>query len=335
MQRRILNVLLACCGCLAAGALATLSLAARQAPHSPKTHWEPYKHKPTVPQPDQHLTDAAIVGAIDLHAHHDPDSYPRSADAFEIAKLAKDRGLRGIVLKNHWTETAGIAYLVRKYATPGYEVFGAVTLDTAVGGVNPQAVRYMVDVAGGYGRIVWLPTHDSEHEVRYNKDERPFVRVSQGGQLLPEVHEVIGLVAQHDLTLATGHVTPQETLQILKAAKAAGVKRLIVTHPLLAPQFTWMSIEQLREAANLGAFIELTGGAVSTEGEPKRRALAAVKAIGARHFIVGSDAGLAGRANHTDTLALAAKALRAAGVSEADLTLMFKDNPAFLVKLKP
>ena len=336
MPRRIVNVLLALCGCLLAVVLATLSLAARQAvPLAAKTHWEAYKHTPTVPQPDRHLTDPAIIGAIDLHAHHDPDSYPRSADAFEIARLAKERGLRGIVLKNHWTETAGLAYMVRKYATPDYDVFGAVTLDTAVGGVNPQAVRYMIDVAGSYGRIVWMPTHDSEHEVRYNKEQRPFVRVSQGGRLLPEVHEVIGLVAQHDLALATGHVTPEETLQILKAAKAAGVKRLIVTHPLLDPQFTLMSIGQLQEVADLGAFIELTGGALSTEGEPKRRALAAVKAIGASYFIVGSDAGLAGRANHTDTLALAAKALRAAGVSEADLNLMFKENPAYLVRLKP
>jgi len=299
-----------------------------------QTHWERYRRQATKPQPDQHLTDPAIVGAIDLHAHHDPDSYPRQADAFEIARLAMERGLRGIVLKNHWTETAGVAYLVRKYATPGFEVFGAVTLDTPIGGVNPQAVRYMADVAGGYGRIVWMPTHDSEHEVRYNKEQRPFVRVSRAGALLPEVHEVIGLIAQHDLTLATGHVTPEETLQILRAAKAAGVKRMIVTHPLLDPQFTWMSIDQLREAADLGAFIELTGGAVTADGEPKRRALAAVKAIGGSHFIVGSDAGLAGRPNHTDTLALAAKSLRAAGVSEAELTLMFKDNPAFLVKLK-
>lgn len=76
-----------------------------------------------------------------------------------------------------------------------------------------------------------------------------------------------------------------------------------------------MSIEQLKEAANLDAFIELTGGALSSEGESRRRALAALQAIGARHFFVGSDAGLAGRANHTDTLALAAKALRAAGSS--------------------
>ena len=96
MHRHVVNVLLVLCVSLAAGGLATLSLAARQAPQGPKTHWEPYKHKPTVPQPDQHLTDPAIIGAIDLHAHHDPDSYPRYADAFEIAKLAKERGLRGI-----------------------------------------------------------------------------------------------------------------------------------------------------------------------------------------------------------------------------------------------
>lgn len=311
-----------------------VSLAAQQAGPADKTHWERYKKLVTTPQPDRHLTDPAIIGAIDLHAHHDPDSYPRDADAFEIARLAKARGLRGIVLKNHWTETAGLAYLVRKYATPGFEVFGAVTLDTAVGGVNPQAVRYMVDVAGHYGRIVWMPTHDSEHEVRYNKEQRPFVRVSHEGKLLPEVHEVIGLVAQHDLALATGHVTPEEALQILRAAKAAGVKRLIVTHPVLDPQFTLMSIDQLRAATDLGAFIEITGGAVANEGAPKQRAIAALRAIGPSHFFVGSDAGLAGRANHTDTLVLAAKSLREAGISDADLTLMFKDNPAFLVKLR-
>jgi hypothetical protein len=44
-------------------------------------------------------------------------------------------------------------------------VFGGLTLDTPVGGVNPQAVRYMADVTGHYGRIVWMPTHDSEHEA--------------------------------------------------------------------------------------------------------------------------------------------------------------------------
>src|SRR5688572_7732957 len=158
---------------------------------SPKAHWEPYKARTPKPSVDQKLTDPALVGAIDLHAHHGPDSYARQWDAFEVAKLAKERGMRGVVLKNHWTETAGLALLVRKYGTQGIEVFGSVTLDTPVGGVNPMALRYMVDVEGNWGRIVWMPTHDSEHEVAYNKGRRAKAIFSRNGKLIPEVFEVL------------------------------------------------------------------------------------------------------------------------------------------------
>ena len=314
-------------------AFASIGLIAAQ--QAPQTHWEQYKTLKADPVPDQHLSDPVLIGAIDVHMHPDPDVYPRQADACDVVKLARDRGMRGIVLKNHFTETAGLAYLARKYAAPGFEVFGALTLDLPVGGVNPQAVRYMVDAAGGYGRVVWMPTHDSEHEVRYNKESRPFVRVSRNGKLLPDVHEVIALVAQHDLALATGHVTPEEALQILRAAKTAGVKRLIVTHPMFAPQYTWMTIDQMRVAADLGALIEITGNSVVRDPEAGPRVLAAIKAIGARHFFVSTDSGLIGTPNVTDTLVLVARTLRTGGVAEADLTAMFKDNPAFLVRLAP
>src|SRR6476469_8959476 len=83
-----------------------------------QTAWESYKNRKYPPSADKHLTDPALVGAIDLHAHCDPDSYPRSWDGFEVARLDKERGLRGLVLKNHYTETAGLAFLVRKYGTP-------------------------------------------------------------------------------------------------------------------------------------------------------------------------------------------------------------------------
>jgi hypothetical protein len=152
-----------------------------------KTAWDSYKNRSSRPSADQHLTDPVLVGAIDLHAHSDPDSYPRQWDGFDVAKLAKDRGMRAVLLKNHWTETAGLAYLVRKYGAQGIEVFGGLSLDTPVGGINPQAVRYMVDVVGHYGRIVWMPTHDSEHEVKYLNENREFVSVSRDGKLLPEV----------------------------------------------------------------------------------------------------------------------------------------------------
>ena len=321
---------------LALAAGLSLALAAAHllgAAQQPQTHWDKYKDQRAEPFPDRHLTDPVLAGAIDLHAHPDPDVYPRQADAFAIAMLARERGMRGVVLKNHFTETAGLAELVRTHATPGFEVFGAVTLDLPVGGLNAQAIRYMVDVAGHRGRIVWMPTHDAEHEVRYNKEVRPFVAVSRDGRLLPEVGAIIAVVAQHDLALATGHVDPDEALEILRAAKAAGVRRLIVTHPMFSPQYTWMSVEQMQAAADLGAFIEITGNSIVRDPEAAPRVLAALRAIGARHFIVSTDSGLIGTPNVPDTLALVAKRFREAGVSEADLSTMFKANPAFLVNL--
>jgi hypothetical protein len=241
--------------------------------------------------------------------------------------------MRGVVLKNHWSETAGLAWLIRKYGTQGIEVFGAVTLDTPVGGVNPMAVRYMADVEGGWGRIVWMPTHDSEHEVDYNKETRAKVVVSRNGKLIPEVFEVLDLIKEHNLTLATGHVTPEEALMIITEAKRRGITRIIVTHPLLGPQYTDMSLAQMQEAVKLGAAIELTAGTVSRDGAAKTRAIEMIKAVGPQNVFVGSDSGLVGTPNHPDALALAAKSLRAAGFSEQDLNWMFKDTPARLVGL--
>ena len=300
---------------------------------SPKAHWEPYKARNPKPSVDQKLTDPALIGAIDLHAHHGPDAYARQWDAFEVVKLAKERGMRAVVLKNHWTETAGLAWLIRKHGTQGIEVFGSVTLDTPVGGVNPMAVRYMADVEGAWGRIVWMPTHDSEHEVNYYKETRAKAVVSRNGKLIPEVFEVLDLIKAHDLTLATGHVTPEETLMIMAEAKRRGITKIIVTHPLLGPQFTDLSLPQMQEAVKLGGAIEITAGTVSRDGPGKTRAVEVIRALGTEHVFVGSDSGLVGTPNHPDALAMAAKGVRAAGFSEMDLNRMFKENPARLIGL--
>ncbi len=303
-------------------------------PTSPKSHWEPYKARTPKPSVDQKLTDPVLIGAIDLHAHHGPDSYARQWDAFEVVKLAKERGMRGVVLKNHWTETAGLAWLIRKYGAQGIEVFGSVTLDTPVGGVNPMAVRYMADVEGNWGRIVWMPTHDSEHEVDYNKETRPRAVVSRSGKLIPEVFEVLDLIKERNLTLATGHVTPEEVLMIMAEAKKRGITRIIVTHPLLGAQFTNMSLPQMQEAVTLGGSIEITAGALFRDGPAKTRAIEVIKALGTQNVFVGSDSGLVGTPNHPDAMAMAIKALRGAGFSEQDLNRMFKETPARLVGLK-
>src|SRR5215471_2972720 len=145
-----------------------------------------------------------LQGTIDIHVHSDPDDRPRSIDAIDVAKLAKARGMRAIVLKNHYDPTSGLAYVVRK-EVPGIEVFGGIDLNLTVGGMNPAAVEHMARMAGGWGRFVWMSTFDAENQVRYSKENRPFVSVTRNGELLPEVREVIGLAARHNLTLETGH----------------------------------------------------------------------------------------------------------------------------------
>src|SRR6266849_6310823 len=172
-----------------------------------------------------------LSGAIDMHAHADPDGTPRKIDAIDLARLAKQRGMRAIVLKNHYEPTQTLAYIVRK-EVPGIEVFGGISLDLTVGGVNPAAVDWMTKVKGGYGRVVWLPTFDSEAQVRLTKQQRPFARVVRGGKVVPEVAQVIAIAARNNLVVETGHSSPAEALLIIREAKRQGVQNILVTHAI-------------------------------------------------------------------------------------------------------
>src|SRR5438552_9144709 len=173
----------------------------------------------------------ALASAIDIHVHSDPDNRPRSIDAIDVAKLALSRGMRAIVLKNHYDPTGPLAYIVRK-EVPGIEVFGGIDLNLPVGGMNATAVEHMTEVSGGWGRFVWMSTFDAENQVRYSKENRPFVAVSRNGALLPEVRQVIAVIAKHQLVMATGHVSPEEGLLLIREARQQGARRMVVTHAM-------------------------------------------------------------------------------------------------------
>src|ERR1044071_1334754 len=103
-----------------------------------------------------------LDGVIDIHVHSAPDNVERSIDSIDVAKLARDRGMRAIVLKSHYEPPATMAFIGR----------------------NAVAVEHMTQVTGGYGRLVWMSTFDAENQVRVSNDNRPFVRVAKDGQLL-------------------------------------------------------------------------------------------------------------------------------------------------------
>jgi hypothetical protein len=274
----------------------------------------------------------SLRGAIDIHVHSFPDSRPRSLDGVEAARMAKDRGMRAIILKNHYEFTSGLAYIVRKQV-PGIEVFGGVDLNLPVGGINPAAVDYMAQTSGGWGRIVWFPTFDAENAVRSAKENRPFVSVSRNGELLPQVRDVIGLIAKHRLILATGHSTAAEGLMLLREGKRQNVQKMVVTHAINPP--IQMTVSQMQEAAKLGAFIEFVGGSLTMPDARERmdRFADAIKKVGPEYCILASDLGQQGNAFPTDGFAAFLAAMRARGLTEQQVDRMAKQNPAQLLEL--
>ena len=280
------------------------------------------------------IANGALRGAIDIHLHAAPDSRPRSLDAIEAARQAKAAGMRAIVLKNHYEYTSGLAYIVGKQV-PGIEVFGGVDLNLTVGGMNPAAVEYMAATTGGRGRLVWMSTFDAENQVRFSKENRPFVSVSKNGELLPVTKAVIASIAKHGLVLATGHVSAEEGLMLVREAKRQGVQRIVITHAMNDP--IRMTVPQMQEAAKLGALIEFVGGNIGdADGKARMDRFAdAIKKIGAEFCILSSDLGQMGNPLPAAGYEAFLGAMRARGLTQQDVDRMARRNPAQLLGLAP
>lgn len=232
--------------------------------------------------------------------------------------MARRHGIRGIVIKNHYGESGVAAYLVSQ-AVPGIEVYGGIALNLPVGGINPFAVENMTRITGRLGRIVWLPTFDAEHDT----PDGPNVPIQRDGELLPEVREVFDIIRDHDLTLATGHVSPEEVLLVVREARAAGIDRIIVTHPGYG-----MSREQQSEAARMGALLEYT--ILSALGDQARfeRWVAQIRAVGPENVVLTSDLGQVGNPVHADGYRMILPRLAEAGFSRDEIETMTRENPA-------
>jgi hypothetical protein len=279
---------------------------------------------------------ALVRGAYDLHVHVAPDVPERRIDDRALAQRFAELGLAGFALKTHYTTTAERAQVVSALFQD-VEVVGSLSLNRAVGGMNPLAV----EIAAREGaRIVWMPTVDSpaetagrtepkdgdklpqwarlQHELRSLGLGVDAVHVTdRDGALLPETRDVLRAIARHGLILATGHLARDDTFAVVDAALEEGVADIVVTHPEFPCQD--FSIDDQRALAERGCILERC---LSTPWSGKtdwEHVFDGVRAVGIRRSLFSSDCGNPDYPPVEDGLALWADRLLGDGFDEDEV----------------
>jgi hypothetical protein len=288
-----------------------------------------------------------LKGSVDLHVHPAPSPLPRRVDAVEAAQAAEAIGMRAIVVKSHHHSTVtDVLALGRDLNGLPVKVFGGIALNSAVGGLNPHAVDLALKLGG---RIVWFPTIGSPQHIAHHaahpdlkfpklavhvREERPVDVLDENGELRPEVHDIIGLIKEHDAILASGHMAPDRTLAVFEAARAAGVTRLLVNHPNFVVEATH---EQGRRFVELGAVIEhslcMYDDRSSFYNWDIDVLLGWISAVGADRSTLGSDLGQMKNPLPSEAFTNIVGQLLDAGLGEADVEAMVRRNPARLLDL--
>ena len=282
-----------------------------------------------------------LHGAIDIHIHSAPDVYPRILNDIELAQQAKEMGMRAILIKNHFTETAGRARLASE--ATDFLVFGGIALNMSVGGLNAHAVRSALKLGA---KTVWMPTLHSRKFVadkshvahlagEIGDDLQGLFVLNEDGSLKDELYPIFDLVTEHGASLATGHLSKEEAKVLVREAAKRGVKKIIVTHPLAS--FVDYSVDEMKVVRDLGAnWLEhVCNDTTRQVSHPiTREALfSGIKAIGAKHCIMSTDAGQWLNPVPAQQMGIYIQDMLSFGFSEKNIRTMVSDNPAAMLGL--
>jgi hypothetical protein len=278
-----------------------------------------------------------LEGAVDMHIHSAPDVYPRIQSDVELAAQARENGMRAIVIKNHFFPTGARSQVASEVA--GFPVYGGIALNLPVGGLNAYAVEFALKMGA---KIVWLPTLHARKFIQ-NKDHLKNLAGELGEDiqgvylfeeddrtLNPELSKIFRLIATRGAILATGHISVKEARAAVKAAAEAGVKKIIVTHPLAS--FVNYTIDDMKGMLDLGAtYLEHVYNDTTRQvSQPIKREtiFEAVEAVGARHCILSTDAGQWLNPIPSQQMGIYIKDALDYGITAEHIRMMVQDNPA-------
>ncbi|MEA5012520.1 MAG: DUF6282 family protein [Angelakisella sp.] len=285
------------------------------------------------------MSKISLEGVIDMHVHSNPDIRHRAYDDFELMEAGIRVGARAIVIKTHQGTTMDRAYLCNQHnqivhgGTNNFTMFGSVTLNRQIGGINPIAVESGLKLGA---KVIWLPTQSSRNNmIKQNQDPAGCVDVIRDGKVVPELLDVFKLVKDHNAVLGTAHISPEECFIVVEAARAAGVEKIVVTHP------EWwlvgMSLEdQVRIVKDYNVILEHCfaqpmGGGKYKSNLPMN--LEAILACGYNNVMVATDGGQVENPYWEDALQQYMQYLLDHGIPEEHIRTMTHDIPARLLDI--
>lgn len=270
--------------------------------------------------------DAVWHGSIDIHAHAAPDPVAaRRHDALDLALACRDAGMRAIIFKSHEYPTVPAAYVINR-VVEDFTVFGAVSMDDEVGGLNPFALEASARMGAAK---VWMPTFCAAHWRRTRMNRADGIEVlDEDGRLIPVVHDLLDIIEKYDMIMGTGHLAPHEQQVLVPEARRRGIKT-VITHAEVTP----VPVELTREFSELGAFVEhayiaLAGG---HGGHTFASIAASIREAGPDQAILSTDLGQAANPSPPEGFRMFIAGMLQQGFEDAEVTRMVRDNPAQLL----
>jgi hypothetical protein len=296
---------------------------------------------------------AALEGTIDIHIHGHPDFCARLLDDVDVVRLAKATKMRAVMLKSHAGPTADRAYIARKAVGGGIDVFGLICLNTPIGGLNPSAVA--MAIKGGV-KAVWMPSMWAEHHAAYVRrvgrgmgyesigmefPEQGETILLNSNTIKPEVAQILDMVAEADLMLATGHLSLPEAHLLVNEAKKRGITKLVVHtvnyHVMKFPIADLKDMVERGGAVLEFGFSSLPNGIWDPE-DPSRAtsvadAAAIMRAVGPENCLVTSDCGQFSTPMPIEAMRLWIEHLKFSRFTQSEIDAMTKHTPARLLGL--
>jgi hypothetical protein len=293
------------------------------------------------------IYDDFMQGTIDVHCHIDFEFSAKERKRepeFQWLPKAEALGMRGVVLKSHWWPTVNVVPYILSAAQTNVALWSSVALNITAGGPNPCVVEACAELGG---KMVFLPTWSARNDVErkgfsnriktYYKShaqlENPsYYFLDDKGKLVPHGREIIECCKAHDLTLGMGHVSWQESLAFIEAAREMRFNRLVVNHA--QSHIIAMPVEAMKRAADMGAFVEVCWNALAPGRMDSPELVQQLREIGLQQVIASTDYFRPYSPNPAELFRMFLGMLHEGGLNRDEIKRVACTNPARLMGLE-